>query len=79
MNKKYKKRNLVLAGAMILSMLGLTTGCGTDTKKDDTTKEVKSAVLNGKTWLIPDNADKPIRKNEKENKNYLFFSFLKKL
>ena len=32
---------------------------------------VKSAVLNGKTWLIPDNAEKPIRKNEKENKNYL--------
>ena len=32
---------------------------------------VKSAVLNGKTWLIPDNSEKPTRKNEKKNKNYL--------
>lgn len=33
---------------------------------------VESAVLSGKTWLIPNDADKPIRKNEKNNKNYLF-------
>lgn len=32
---------------------------------------VKDAVLVGKTWMIPEDAKKPIRSNEKENKNYL--------
>lgn len=32
---------------------------------------VKGAVLVGKTWMIPEDAKKPIRSNEKENKNYL--------
>ncbi len=32
---------------------------------------VKGAVLVGKTWMIPENAKKPFRSNEKENKNYL--------
>lgn len=32
---------------------------------------VEGAVLVGKTWMIPENAKKPIRSNEKENKNYL--------
>ena len=32
---------------------------------------VKNAVLVGKTWMIPEDAKKPIRSNEKQNKNYL--------
>ena len=32
---------------------------------------VEGAVLVGKTWMIPEDAKKPIRSNEKENKNYL--------
>ena len=32
---------------------------------------VEGAALSGKTWLIPENATKPIRSNEKENKKYL--------
>lgn len=32
---------------------------------------VKDAVLVGKTWMIPEDAKKPIRSNEKQNKNYL--------
>lgn len=32
---------------------------------------VKDAVLVGKTWMIPEDAKKPIRSNGKENKNYL--------
>ena len=32
---------------------------------------VEGALLVGKTWLIPEDAKKPIRSNEKENKNYL--------
>lgn len=32
---------------------------------------VKDATLVGKTWMIPEDAKKPIRSNEKENKNYL--------
>ncbi len=32
---------------------------------------VKGATLVGKTWMIPEDAKKPIRSNEKENKNYL--------
>ena len=32
---------------------------------------IKGVVLSGKTWLIPENATKPIRSNEKENKKYL--------
>lgn len=32
---------------------------------------LEGAVLNGKIWMIPEDAKKPIRTNEKENKNYL--------
>ena len=32
---------------------------------------VEGAILVGKTWMIPEDAKKPIRSNEKENKNYL--------
>ena len=32
---------------------------------------IEGAVLSGKTWLIPENATKPIRSNEKKNKKYL--------
>ena len=32
---------------------------------------VPGAVFNGGCWLIPENAKKPTRLNEKENKNYL--------
>lgn len=32
---------------------------------------VKGAILVGKTWMIPEGTKKPIRSNEKENKNYL--------
>ena len=32
---------------------------------------VEGAVLVGKTWMIPEDVKKPIRSNEKENKNYL--------
>ena len=32
---------------------------------------VEGAILVGKTWMIPEGAKKPIRSNEKENKNYL--------
>ena len=31
----------------------------------------KGTVWSGKTWLIPENATKPIRSNEKKNKKYL--------
>ena len=32
---------------------------------------VEGAILVGKTWMIPEGTKKPIRSNEKENKNYL--------
>ena len=32
---------------------------------------VEGAILVGKTWMIPEDAKKPIRSNEKVNKNYL--------
>ena len=32
---------------------------------------IEGTVLSGKTWLIPENATKPIRSNEKKNKKYL--------
>ena len=32
---------------------------------------VEGCILVGKTWMIPEGAKKPIRSNEKENKNYL--------
>ena len=32
---------------------------------------VEGAILVGKTWMIPEGSKKPIRSNEKENKNYL--------
>lgn len=32
---------------------------------------VEGAILVGKAWMIPEGAKKPIRSNEKENKNYL--------
>ena len=32
---------------------------------------VEGALLVGKTWMIPEGTKKPIRSNEKENKNYL--------
>ena len=34
-------------------------------------ERVPGAVFNGGCWLIPENAKKPTRLNEKENKNYL--------
>ena len=33
--------------------------------------KVKGAILEGGVWKIPSNAKKPVRVNEKENKNYL--------
>ena len=32
---------------------------------------VKGASLDGRVWKIPSDAKKPVRRNEKENKNYL--------
>ena len=32
---------------------------------------VTGAILDGKTWMIPENTKKPERSNEKKNKNYL--------
>lgn len=32
---------------------------------------IKSAVFENNTWLIPENESKPVRKNQKQNKNHL--------